>query len=178
MEQLSFDNLPTQTKFETYSKEELIRRYSILESEVKKLLKENYKLRNQNISDTQIQLVLEAQITDLQDKIYGTKSEKYKKSSDSNNNKPKNPSKPRIQKPSERYPNLPVVEKIITQSPVPICSCCGHEMCDSGLTENTEQLNVIPKRYEIILQKRVKYNCSKCHGNLQIAPAPERIRPP
>jgi transposase len=47
-------------------------------------------------------------------------------------------------------------------------------MSDSGMTEDSEQLTVIPKKYEIIVQKRVKYRC-KCHGSILTAPAPARI---
>jgi len=49
-------------------------------------------------------------------------------------------------------------------------------MTDSGLTEDSEQLTVIPKKYEIHRIKRVKYRC-QCQGCLTTAPAPERIIP-
>ena len=78
---------------------------------------------------------------------------------------------PRVKKPSDRYPNIPVREQLITMNPAPSCACCGDVMTDSGMTEDSEQLNVIPKKYEIILQKRVKYRC-QCQGSILTAPAP------
>src|ERR1041385_6888663 len=47
-------------------------------------------------------------------------------------------------------------------------------MKDSGMTEDSEQLTVIPKKYEITLNKRVKYRCS-CQGSIVTAAAPARI---
>ena len=42
------------------------------------------------------------------------------------------------------------------------------------MTEDSEQLTVIPKKYEVLRQCRVKYGCD-CHGCIQTAPAPPRI---
>jgi transposase len=47
-------------------------------------------------------------------------------------------------------------------------------MSDSGMTEDSEQLTVIPKKFEIFLQKRIKYRC-QCQGCITTAPAPARI---
>src|ERR1019366_3461150 len=81
---------------------------------------------------------------------------------------------PRVKRPSERYPNIPVREHIITMNPAPSCPCCGEVMSDSGMTEDSEQLTVIPKKYEILLQKRVKFRC-QCQSSILTAPAPARI---
>ncbi len=37
-------------------------------------------------------------------------------------------------------------------------------MKESGLYDTTEKLEVIPKRYYIQRNKRLKYNCGNCHG--------------
>ena len=42
------------------------------------------------------------------------------------------------------------------------------------MTEDCEQLTVIPKKYEILVQKRVKYRCN-CQGCIVTANAPARI---
>jgi transposase len=44
------------------------------------------------------------------------------------------------------------------------------------MTEDSEFLTVIPKQYIIIRQKRHKYRCEKCHGDVQTASAPPRIK--
>lgn len=169
-----------QTKFESFSKEGLIQRVSLLEGELARLVKENYKLRNQNISATQLELLLEEQISFLNHKIFGSQSEKLKNQessevSDQQNVSQKKEAQTRLKKPSQRYPNLPIVEKIISMDPLPLCNCCGAQMADSGMTEDSEQLTVIPKKYEIHQIKRKKYRC-ECHSSLITAPVEPRIK--
>lgn len=48
--------------------------------------------------------------------------------------------------PSERYPNLPIVEVEIRSENPPICDC-GHHMCESKMRTTTERLEVQPKVY-------------------------------
>jgi transposase len=45
------------------------------------------------------------------------------------------------------------------------------------MTEDSEFLTVIPKQYFIVEQKRHKYRCQKCHGEIKTAPCPPRISP-
>jgi transposase len=172
MEQIGFEKIPSTNKFEQYSHGDLVLKYKALESEYFHALKEIYRLKNQNMTDTQLQLFLEERVGDLNQDLFGASSEKYKKS-EKPKKEPKQRETPR-KKPSERYPNLSVREVVIDMSS-PSCKACGAEMSDSGMTEDSEQLTVIPKKYEIILQKRKKYRCSCCHGDLQTAPAPVRI---
>ena len=68
------------------------------------------------------------------------------------------------------------VKRCIAQTPAPFCPCCNLIMTDSGMTEDSEQLTVIPKKYEIIRQKRVKYRCT-CQSAIVTAPAPARVVP-
>jgi len=160
------------TKFETFSKEQLIQRLGVIEQEMGRLVKENYSLRGQTVQPEQLNFIIEDEIASLQDQLYGSKSEKYKKS-----DKPKEskPSKPRVQKPSERYPNVPVRVNKVTMEPVPCCNCCGCAMFDSGMTEDSQQITVIPKKFEIIETQRVKYKCN-CQGDLQTALVPSKIK--
>lgn len=80
-------------------------------------------------------------------------------------------------KPSERYPHAPLIERHIEFKDYPDCSCCGLKMTDSGMTEDSEYLNVVPAQFFIIRIKRHKYRCGKCHGDLKTAPSPPRIQP-
>jgi transposase len=173
MEQINFGEIPKSTKLDGLSKEELISKFSALEEEYLRALKEIYRLKYQNLTDEQIQMVIEEQLKDFRDSMFGSSSERYKKPE---KEKPKTPPQPRLKKPSERYPNIPVREVVITMDPVPDCLACGKLMSSSGMTEDSEQLNVIPKKYEIILQKRMKYRC-QCQGCIQTAPLPARIIP-
>lgn len=175
MEQIDIGEIPQLSKLESLSKQELIKKYSILENELARVVRELYQLKKQNITDNQLQFVIKEQLESLQDKIFGRSSERYKKPvKDSDDNNPVAPPKPRVKKPSERYPNIPVREQVIAMDPVPNCPCCNEVMMASSMTEDSEQLNVIPKKYEIIRQKRIKYRC-QCQGAILTAGLPARI---
>jgi transposase len=160
------------TKAASWTHGELLERYGVIEAELLRVLQENYKLRDQRASGEQLRLLLAEQLEALRAAEYGASSERYKKPETTE--REKIPPKPRVKKPSERYPNIPVREEEIAQDPAPHCSCCGETMTDSGMREESEQLTVIPKKYEILRQLRVKYSCS-CHGSIVTAPAPARI---
>lgn len=49
-------------------------------------------------------------------------------------------------------------------------------MSDSGMRETTQQLTVIPKKFEIVQQDKVKYRC-QCQGSIVTSPTPARIIP-
>lgn len=174
MDQLNLGEIQKSSKSVNYSQEELLQRNSILEAELIRVLRELYELRQLKITDVQLMLLMQEQVESLRDAQYGASSERYKKPI--KKDEPKPPAKPRVKKPSERYPNIPVREQVITMNPVPKCPCCGDVMMDSGMTEDSEQLTVIPKKYEILRQKRVKFRC-QCQGAIETAPAPARITP-
>ena len=79
--------------------------------------------------------------------------------------------------PSKRYPNLEIKEQVIHPAHVPSCPCCNERMRESGLFDTSEKLEVIPKKYYIVRNKRPKYNCSKCHGGMVNTPAVPSIVP-
>jgi len=177
MELIGSQEIKKSTQSENLSRDELIQRNALLEFEIRELVKELYELRGERISDEQLQFVLKEQLESLQQSVYGSSSERYKKPADKKDKTgSKEPAKPKVKKPSERYPNIPVREQLITLNPAPHCPCCSQVMSDSGMTEDSEQLTVIPKKYEIVRQKRVKYRC-KCHGSIITAPVPARIIP-
>ena len=170
MEQTDF-GFSDSTKIASLSREDLVNKYQIMANELVRVIKENYKLRELELTSEQAKFILEEQLAELQDTLFGASSERYKKPEKEKN---PGPPKPRIKKPSERYPNIPVREVVISMNPVPSCNSCGKMMSDSGMTEDSEQLTVIPKKYEVLRQKRVKYRC-QCQSCLLTAPAPARI---
>lgn len=171
MEQTGF-GFSNSTKIETFSREDLLKKYQLMADELARVIKENYRLRDLKLTEEQIKLILEEQLGELQNTLYGASSERYKKPGI----KPKipTPPKPRIKKPSERYPNIPVREELVPFLEVPTCDACGLVLTDSGMTEESEQLTVIPKKYEIIRLVRPKFRCS-CHGCVKTAPLAPRI---
>lgn len=162
----------TSTKLDHLSKEELASKYNLLEEEYFRAVQEIYKLKNQNLTDNQIKLILSEQLVELQKTVYGASSERYKKPQDKNK-EPKAPA-PRPKLPSERYPNIPIRNELVPFDDIPNCDACGKNLIDSGMTEESEQLNVIPKRFEIINWVRPKFRCS-CHGCIKLPPVPPRI---
>ncbi len=78
--------------------------------------------------------------------------------------------------PSERYPELEIVESEVKPDVVPTCSCCGSQMKESGLFDTSEKLEVKPKVYFISRVKRAKYNC-KCSGSMVNTPSSPSIVP-
>jgi len=170
--QSEFNNLNVLTKTASLNKENLIRENLLLKSELSAAIKEIYRLKNQNLTDAQLNLILSEQFGELQSTVFGSSSERYKKPEDK---KTKNIDPlPKIKKPSERYPNVPVREERIVFTHPPQCDVCEKPMTDSGLFEESEQLNVIPKKFEIIKYLRSKYRCS-CQACLVTAPLPNRI---
>lgn len=171
MEQINLGEISKSTKLENFSKEELITKFTILEEEYLLAIKEIYKLKQQNLTDEQLRLIMEEQLGEFRNSMFGASSERYKKPE---NKKEPRPAEPRIKRPSERYPNIPVREVVIGIDPVPNCQVCNKVMSDSGMTEDSEQLTVIPKKFEILLQKRKKYRC-QCQACILTAPVPARI---
>lgn len=175
MEQIELISAQKSTKFDSISKEELIQRYKLVEDELTRVIRELYLLKNQNLTDEQLKFILTEQLDSLNETIYGKKSERYKKSNKGDDDdESKNPSKKRLKKLSERYPNIPINEQYVELDPIPSCPCCQKTMIDSDLFEESEQLTVIPKKYEILRTKRVKYFCS-CREAIVTAPTFPRI---
>jgi transposase len=71
---------------------------------------------------------------------------------------------------------LPRVEKVIACAPEQCnCRACGRETAVIGY-ERSEQLDVEPAKYFVLLTKREKRACRSCEeGGIQTAPLPTRI---
>jgi transposase len=162
------------TKAGNLSPEELTQKLAVTEAELMRVLRELYEMRQLKITDEQLKLLMQEQLESQRAEQYGASSERYKKPVEKN--KPKTPPQPRVKKPSERYPNVPVREELIRLDPEPSCPCCGKWMLESGMWEESEQLTVIPKKFEIEKTLRAKYRCS-CQGAIVTAPLPPRIIP-
>jgi transposase len=167
-----FEIIPTE-KFDLLTKEELIILIKGEQSIRQQLQKDNDRLRALSEELKQKSLFIEEQHITIKNKLFGKSSEKSAKSSSHRESENK---KKKVLLPSERYPNLAVIERDITLDTPPTCSCCQHQMSDSGMTEDSEYLTVVPAQYYIVKQRRHKYRCEKCHGDIKTAPAPSRIK--
>ena len=71
--------------------------------------------------------------------------------------------------------HLPRVEKIIACSPEQcVCKSCGKDTVVIGY-ERSEQLDVKPAEYIVVITKREKRACKGCADGVSTAPLPERI---
>ncbi len=123
-------------------------------------------------------LLLENQFVLLKNKFFGKSSERTQQpKSETTTKDKKKKNKKRNLKPSERYPNLPLIERELECETPPSCELCQSVMADSKMVESCEYLTVIPASFAVIVQNRHKYRCSKGHGDIKTTPAPKRICP-
>ncbi len=70
---------------------------------------------------------------------------------------------------------MPRIEKIIACTPEQcVCGNCGKENSVIGY-EMSEQLDVKPAEYFVVVTKREKRACKACEEGVECAPAPARI---
>lgn len=171
MEQINLGEIKNFIKLDQFSNAELIKQNQLLESELSKAIKEIYRLKYQNLTEEQLNIVLQEHLNELRHDMFGASSERYKKPIKKKIEKPKSP---HIKKPSQRYPNVTIREFEVDADPTPDCDACGKLMLKSGMTEDSEQLTVTPKKYEILKYKRTIYRCT-CQSCMKTAPTVPRI---
>ena len=174
-----FKTIPND-KYDILTKEDVVTLHKEDEVIIQKLQKEIEKLKKTLNLEDQKSFLLDEKYVLLKNKIFGKSSEKEKRENKKNSLKKKDKDKEkrrRVQLPSQRYPNVPIIERDVTLPELPTCPCCTGQMKDSGMTEDSEFITVIPAKYLVVLQKRHKYSCGNCHGSLITAPAPARITP-
>lgn len=171
-----FDPVPL-TKLQTLTHAELIEFITLQQRVNETIVKDNERLRGLNNELVQKTLLIDEQYITLKNKYFGKSSEKAPSKADRQKLNKNKKNKKKVQLPSQRYPDAPLIEREVELKELPPCSCCGHQMSDSGMTENTEFLTVIPAQYIVIRQKRHIYRCGKCHGDMKTAPCPPRIKP-
>jgi len=83
------------SKADTRSREELAQILSLTETELIRVLRENYALRNLKIADDQLKFLMKEQLESLKQTQFGSSSERYKKPVKSPE-EPKAPPRPRV----------------------------------------------------------------------------------
>lgn len=130
-----------------------------------------------NVELQQRKLLLEEQYVLLKNQFFAKSSEKSQLPKAPSDKKRKKKVGKRCQKPSERYPNIPLIKRDVELETPPTCGLCECPMEDSGMVETSEFLTVIPMTFAVIEQNRHKYRCPKCHGDIKTTPLPPRICP-
>lgn len=177
-QQFLFEPVPVE-RLELQSKEDLITFIKLQQKVNESLLKHVERLNALNAELHEQVVLIEEQYVVFKSKFFGRSSERepVKKESEEPAGAKNVSKKVKVQLPSLRYPEAPLIERDIELKELPKCECCGETMRDSGMTEDAEYLTIIPRRYLIVRQKRHKYCCGKCHGSVKTAPAPKRITP-
>lgn len=164
-------------KFDSFTKEELIVLLKGEQSIRRQLQKKLDKITALKELLEQQRIELQGRYCTIKNQLFGKSSEKAPRHSDRPaKHTTSKENKKRVLLPSERYPDAPLIEQHITVDELPICKCCHSQMQDSGMSEDSEFLTVIPEQYFVIKQLRHIYRCGKCHGDLQAAPLPPRIK--
>lgn len=158
------------------SKEEMLQFFDAQQRVIESFRQDNELLRSKLGELEQRILFVDGQYIELKNKLYGKSSEREPGGAEEKKNPRRHP-KTRVLLPSQRYPNAPLIERHVTLQNLPDCGGCGTQMQDSGMTESSEFLTVIPAQYIVVRQLRHKYRCGKCHGEMKTAPAPRRITP-
>lgn len=113
----------------------------------------------------------------LKRRFYLPSSEKSpKKRVDKKKRRNKKPSSKKNLLPSERYPNAEIIEKDVVPEETPQCEDCGKEMINTGLTDVSEMVTVIPKKFVIERHHHAKFKCTCC-DNMMTTPRVPRVKP-
>lgn len=168
-----FDPVPVE-RLELQSKEDLIEFIKLQQKVNDSIIKENQRLRALSDELREQALLIEDQYVTFKNKFFGKSSEREPvEEKDEPKRAAATSKKVKVQLPSVRYPDAALIERDVELQQLPSCDCCGGQMRDSGMTEDSEYLTVIPRQYLIIRQKRHKYCCGKCHGSLKTAAEPD-----
>jgi transposase len=171
-----FESVPCD-KYDILTRDELV---ALHKGEQKMRLhfqKESEDLKKRLDLSDQKSFLIENQLVIIKNKLFGKSSEKSPRIPSEKIKKDPKERKIKIQLPSLRYPNAPLIEKDIELETLPDCGICGNKMKDSGMTEDSEHLTAVPRQFFVVRVKRHKYSCACCHGGLKTAPALPKIKP-
>ena len=172
-QQRLFESIPCD-KYDLLSRDDLVTLAKGYEDAIKQLQVKLEKQTNEILKTEQTHFLLNEQVINIKNKLFGKSSEKSP--TKSQGDKVKKQPRQRVLLPSERYPDVDIIEKRVELKKIPDCPCCNKEMKDSGLTEDSEYLTSIPRRFFVVKQMRVKYRCGTCQEGLVTAPGIPRIK--
>ena len=164
------------TRYETFTREQLIEHVEFAQV-TERFLLEKLREAYAKIGIPQQETIrVVDQLVVLRHQHFGRSSERRPNPS-RERKAPQTPRDPKVLLPSERYPDLDLVETEVELQTAPCCKLCEAEMEKMSATEDAEFLTMIRKSFHIVRQKRAKYRCTKCHGDIATAPLPPRLIP-
>ncbi|MDE3070407.1 MAG: IS66 family transposase [Acidobacteriota bacterium] len=155
----------------------------LLEAENGRLIQKNIALTKkllelQGADKGQLELKLaqlEEQLAQARQRLYGESSEKRPRpegaAAVAEERRPQRGHGPRAQ------PELPVVEQLHTlEEPDKTCPSCGGQLAAwEGQVEQSEEVDVVERRFVLVKHRRQKYRC-RCQGCVETAAAPPKLQ--
>lgn len=165
----------------------------VLENEVDALLRRIAELSRQLAQATGAdqfqQLSLELaklnrQLDDRNRTLFGTRSERRRKSGDGDNDGDDEPEKPRRKKrsgsrrtPQPQLTVEPVHHRLTAEDCAKGCGACHEDISEiKGLTDDSEEVTIVRPRFKMRVHQRHKYRCGNC-GWMRTAPGPLKLMP-
>jgi len=111
----------------------------------------------------------------VRNELYGASSERRKKDIEEEKERQTKEGRPKVQKPSLRFPKLDMVVSRLDFEKQPQCPCCQSQMVKMRQVESSEHVEVVTRRFFVKRLEREKYRCPTCHGSIQTAPLPMRL---
>jgi transposase len=145
-----------------------------LEERLRQEMIRKYGPKSEKLSDAQLQLLdLEPGVSDAE--VEAESNREPLPPASPLNNQSKNRKSGKHPGRQELPASLPRVEKLIACTPEQcVCRTCGKDTAVIGY-EQSEQLDVEPARYFVVVTKREKRACKGCAKGVSAAPLPERI---
>jgi transposase len=145
----------------------------LLSREVAKLRRELHELRGGDPEQLALQLAgLESQLATLRQKVFGDSTEKRPrpKADEAHVKEQQRGHGPKAQ------PKLPVIEQLhVADEADKVCVACGGQLdVWDGQHEESEEIDVIERRFVITKHKRQKYRC-RCGQCVETAPGPVKL---
>ena len=130
--------------------------------------------RGEDALELQLKLAeLEQQLSKRNHLLFGTSSEQRRPGKETTKREERVPRPGHGPKPQ---PNLDIIEKVhALDEPDMTCTSCGGHLEEwKGQSEDSEEVEVIERKFVVIKHQRQKYRC-KCGGCVETAPAPTKL---
>lgn len=147
-----------------------------LVAQVMELTRRLVKAEGKDAQELQLRIAaLEEQLAKRNQELFGASSEK--RGSGSARSKPEDDGKQTGHGPREQR-ELPTVEKVhVLDEADKKCTSCGGELLPwDGQTEDSEEVDILERRFVVTKHRRQKYRC-KCGGCVETALGPEKLFP-
>ena len=168
-------------RLSTLNPEELIKIIELYKDTYERAVKINKKqaqtivvLQAQLGIEAQELLLLQEQLVIVRNEIFGRSSERRKKDLVEKEGQDAQ-KKPKKQRPSVRFPNAELVESRFEFETLPSCPSCEVQMSPMGQFEESEEVDMVPRRFFVRRILRQKCRCGNCHSSIVTAPGPNKL---